>query len=175
MGACKVSAYVTHGVFPKKSWERFNHDNGGMELAIVHIFYSSDDYVVVSVGSLTRGYLLVTWTSISETSMWSGALDVLFLSLTAHFELPCGTCRGCCSWVCSLLDDRLVWKYGEGCQGERTFWDSEPCEFNSCCTLHLRQGMILLMSNVQCEHAGASIRIFIAKMTKFQEIGTFPL
>jgi phosphoribosylpyrophosphate synthetase len=39
MGACKVSAYVTHGVFPKKSWERFNHDNGGMELAIVHIFF----------------------------------------------------------------------------------------------------------------------------------------
>ncbi|XP_071716501.1 ribose-phosphate pyrophosphokinase 4-like [Rutidosis leptorrhynchoides] len=28
-GAKKVSAYVTHGVFPKRSWERFAHDNGG--------------------------------------------------------------------------------------------------------------------------------------------------
>ncbi|KAL5731934.1 ribose phosphate diphosphokinase subunit prs4 [Ranunculus cassubicifolius] len=26
-GAAKVSAYVTHGVFPKKSWERFMHIN----------------------------------------------------------------------------------------------------------------------------------------------------
>lgn len=28
-GAAKVSAYVTHGVFPKKSWERFIHKNNG--------------------------------------------------------------------------------------------------------------------------------------------------
>jgi len=28
MGAAKVSAYVTHGVFPNRSWERFKHDNG---------------------------------------------------------------------------------------------------------------------------------------------------
>ncbi|XP_062009029.1 ribose-phosphate pyrophosphokinase 4 [Rosa rugosa] len=27
-GAAKVSAYVTHGVFPKRSWERFTHKNG---------------------------------------------------------------------------------------------------------------------------------------------------
>lgn len=27
-GAIKVSAYVTHGVFPKKSWERFLHGEG---------------------------------------------------------------------------------------------------------------------------------------------------
>ncbi|KAG9447510.1 hypothetical protein H6P81_013638 [Aristolochia fimbriata] len=26
-GASKVSAYVTHGVFPNKSWERFTHNN----------------------------------------------------------------------------------------------------------------------------------------------------
>lgn len=26
-GAAKVSAYVTHGVFPKRSWERFTHGN----------------------------------------------------------------------------------------------------------------------------------------------------
>ncbi|VFQ75396.1 unnamed protein product [Cuscuta campestris] len=28
-GAAKVSAYVTHGIFPKKTWERFKHDKGG--------------------------------------------------------------------------------------------------------------------------------------------------
>lgn len=27
-GAAKVSAYVTHGVFPKQSWKRFLHKNG---------------------------------------------------------------------------------------------------------------------------------------------------
>jgi hypothetical protein len=26
-GASKVSAYVTQGVFPKRSWECFGHDN----------------------------------------------------------------------------------------------------------------------------------------------------
>ncbi|KAM5580032.1 ribose-phosphate pyrophosphokinase 4 [Rosa sericea] len=30
-GAAKVSAYVTHGVFPKRSWERFTHKNGESE------------------------------------------------------------------------------------------------------------------------------------------------
>lgn len=29
-GATKISAYVTHGIFPNRSWERFEHDNGGM-------------------------------------------------------------------------------------------------------------------------------------------------
>ena len=28
-GAKKISAYVTHGIFPNRSWERFQHDNGG--------------------------------------------------------------------------------------------------------------------------------------------------
>ncbi|KAI4314374.1 hypothetical protein L6164_027288 [Bauhinia variegata] len=28
-GAAKISAYVTHGIFPSKSWERFKRDNGG--------------------------------------------------------------------------------------------------------------------------------------------------
>lgn len=28
-GATKVSAYVTHAVFPKNSWEKFTHKNGG--------------------------------------------------------------------------------------------------------------------------------------------------
>ncbi|CAN0897331.1 Ribose-phosphate pyrophosphokinase 4 [Linum grandiflorum] len=31
-GAAKVSAYVTHGVFPKRSWERFTHKNDGNTL-----------------------------------------------------------------------------------------------------------------------------------------------
>lgn len=30
-GASKVSAYVTHGVFPKRSWERFTNNNEGAE------------------------------------------------------------------------------------------------------------------------------------------------
>lgn len=39
MGACKVSAYVTHGVFPKRSWERFNHDNGeGAAHGFAHVW-----------------------------------------------------------------------------------------------------------------------------------------
>ncbi|KAL4638972.1 hypothetical protein ACB092_03G184400 [Castanea dentata] len=28
-GATKISAYVTHGIFPNRSWERFEQDNGG--------------------------------------------------------------------------------------------------------------------------------------------------
>ncbi|KAE9454641.1 hypothetical protein RHGRI_033395 [Rhododendron griersonianum] len=28
-GAARISAYVTHGIFPNRSWERFEHDNGG--------------------------------------------------------------------------------------------------------------------------------------------------
>ncbi|KAJ8773639.1 hypothetical protein K2173_005885 [Erythroxylum novogranatense] len=28
-GAARVSAYVTHGIFPNRSWQRFNFDNGG--------------------------------------------------------------------------------------------------------------------------------------------------
>jgi len=36
-GAAKVSAYVTHGVFPKRSWERFTHkDNGKGQRVIRH-------------------------------------------------------------------------------------------------------------------------------------------
>jgi phosphoribosylpyrophosphate synthetase len=39
MGAAKVSAYVTHGVFPKRSWERFDHDNGeGPEHGFAHFW-----------------------------------------------------------------------------------------------------------------------------------------
>ncbi|KAL0362524.1 UNVERIFIED_CONTAM: Ribose-phosphate pyrophosphokinase [Sesamum calycinum] len=35
-GAAKVSAYVTHGVFPKRSWERFVHKNEESEKAFAH-------------------------------------------------------------------------------------------------------------------------------------------
>ncbi|EEF34473.1 ribose-phosphate pyrophosphokinase 4 [Ricinus communis] len=28
-GAARISAYVTHGIFPNRSWERFEFDNGG--------------------------------------------------------------------------------------------------------------------------------------------------
>ncbi|KAL5724928.1 ribose phosphate diphosphokinase subunit prs3 [Ranunculus cassubicifolius] len=28
-GASKISAYVTHGIFPNRTWERFQHDDGG--------------------------------------------------------------------------------------------------------------------------------------------------
>ncbi|CAK9221595.1 unnamed protein product [Sphagnum troendelagicum] len=38
-GASKVSAYVTHAVFPKRSWERFEHDNGeGPEHGFAHFW-----------------------------------------------------------------------------------------------------------------------------------------
>ncbi|KAK6134958.1 hypothetical protein DH2020_031295 [Rehmannia glutinosa] len=37
-GAAKVSAYVTHGVFPKKSWERFLHKNDDSEKAFTHFW-----------------------------------------------------------------------------------------------------------------------------------------
>ncbi|KAL6505485.1 ribose phosphate diphosphokinase subunit prs3 [Orobanche hederae] len=36
-GAVKISAYVTHGIFPNKSWERFNHDEGVQITMVVDI------------------------------------------------------------------------------------------------------------------------------------------
>ncbi|KAM0069840.1 putative ribose-phosphate diphosphokinase [Helianthus debilis subsp. tardiflorus] len=33
-GATKVSAYVTHAVFPKNSWKKFVHKNGGKPLPL---------------------------------------------------------------------------------------------------------------------------------------------
>lgn len=45
MGAAKVSAYVTHGVFPKRSWERFDHDNGGGFLFFLLILFPLLCYV----------------------------------------------------------------------------------------------------------------------------------
>ncbi|GMP51862.1 hypothetical protein CsSME_00017923 [Camellia sinensis var. sinensis] len=37
-GAAKVSAYVTHGVFPKHSWERFVHKNEDSEKAFAYFW-----------------------------------------------------------------------------------------------------------------------------------------
>ncbi|KAG8055597.1 hypothetical protein GUJ93_ZPchr0001g32594 [Zizania palustris] len=38
-GAAKVSAYVTHGIFPNKSWEKFQPDNGdGPEHGLSHFW-----------------------------------------------------------------------------------------------------------------------------------------
>ncbi|KAK4387254.1 Ribose-phosphate pyrophosphokinase [Sesamum angolense] len=37
-GAAKVSAYVTHGVFPKKSWQRFLHKSEDSEKAFSHFW-----------------------------------------------------------------------------------------------------------------------------------------
>ncbi|KAK4577954.1 hypothetical protein RGQ29_028187 [Quercus rubra] len=37
-GAAKVSAYVTHGVFPKRSWERFTHKDESSEKAFSYFW-----------------------------------------------------------------------------------------------------------------------------------------
>jgi phosphoribosylpyrophosphate synthetase len=38
-GAAKVSAYVTHGIFPNNSWEKFQADNGeGPEHGLSHFW-----------------------------------------------------------------------------------------------------------------------------------------
>ncbi|PNY10107.1 ribose-phosphate pyrophosphokinase mitochondrial-like [Trifolium pratense] len=41
-GASKISAYVTHGIFPNKSWERFGHDNGGNPESAFTYFWITD-------------------------------------------------------------------------------------------------------------------------------------
>ncbi|KAL7087222.1 hypothetical protein ACP275_13G054600 [Erythranthe tilingii] len=46
-GAAKVSAYVTHGVFPKKSWERFVHKSNESEKAFTHFWISDSCPVTV--------------------------------------------------------------------------------------------------------------------------------
>ncbi|KAI3452688.1 hypothetical protein Pfo_009352 [Paulownia fortunei] len=41
-GASKISAYVTHGIFPNKSWERFKHDEGGNPETGMTYFWITD-------------------------------------------------------------------------------------------------------------------------------------
>ncbi|CAN8286758.1 unnamed protein product [Cochlearia groenlandica] len=51
-GAAKVSAYVTHGVFPKSSWERFTHKNNGLEEAFAYFWITdSCPQTVKSIGN----------------------------------------------------------------------------------------------------------------------------
>lgn len=50
-GAAKVSAYVTHGVFPKKSWERFVHKNDVSVKAFAHFWIS--DSCPLTVNAIT--------------------------------------------------------------------------------------------------------------------------
>jgi hypothetical protein len=37
LGASKVSAFATHGVFPKRSWERFAHNGNGEYLILMPV------------------------------------------------------------------------------------------------------------------------------------------
>ncbi|GAA0145093.1 nucleotide kinase [Lithospermum erythrorhizon] len=41
-GATKISAYVTHGIFPNRSWERFEHDGEGLPSAGMSYFWITD-------------------------------------------------------------------------------------------------------------------------------------
>lgn len=41
-GAAKISAYVTHGIFPNKSWQRFERDNGGNPATGLTYFWITD-------------------------------------------------------------------------------------------------------------------------------------
>ncbi|XP_047269125.1 ribose-phosphate pyrophosphokinase 4 isoform X4 [Capsicum annuum] len=41
-GAQKISAYVTHGIFPNRSWQRFNHDEGGSPENGMSYFWITD-------------------------------------------------------------------------------------------------------------------------------------
>lgn len=41
-GATKISAYVTHGIFPNESWKRFKHDNEGRPESGLSYFWMTD-------------------------------------------------------------------------------------------------------------------------------------
>ncbi|RID61150.1 hypothetical protein BRARA_E00323 [Brassica rapa] len=50
--SAKVSAYVTHGVFPNSSWERFTHKNNGVEEAFAYFWITdSCPQTVKSIGN----------------------------------------------------------------------------------------------------------------------------
>ncbi|XP_021811700.1 ribose-phosphate pyrophosphokinase 4 isoform X2 [Prunus avium] len=50
-GAAKVSAYVTHGVFPKHSWERFTHKDGSEKAFAYFWITDSCPLTVKAVGN----------------------------------------------------------------------------------------------------------------------------
>ncbi|KAJ0590283.1 putative ribose-phosphate diphosphokinase [Helianthus annuus] len=58
-GATKVSAYVTHAVFPKKSWKKFVHKNGGKLLSLT-LFVSFYFTLLMQCFRRTLGTFLVT-------------------------------------------------------------------------------------------------------------------
>ncbi|KAL9271258.1 Ribose-phosphate pyrophosphokinase 4-like protein [Drosera capensis] len=47
IGAKEVSAYVTHAVFPNRSWERFIHRNDGSENPFSHFWFTDSCPVTV--------------------------------------------------------------------------------------------------------------------------------
>lgn len=66
-GASKVSAYVTHSVFPKRSWERFIHKNDGSEKAFTY-FWTTDScpLTVKAIGNRAPFEILSLAGSIAE-------------------------------------------------------------------------------------------------------------
>lgn len=126
MGANKVSAYVTHGVFPNRSWERFVHDNGGtLQRHWLHLFRWLE--------RLTRYYLEIEHL-IPYYKMWLGRF-----SSTGGWVVVGMWCRGRGSWVCSLLVDWLMCEHRQRREGQRTFWGAKSCWFDSCCPSHLEE------------------------------------
>ncbi|XP_021898428.1 ribose-phosphate pyrophosphokinase 4 isoform X2 [Carica papaya] len=66
-GAVKVSAYVTHGVFPKHSWERFMHQNNGSEKAFEYFWITdSCPQTVKAIGNRAPFEVLSLAGSIAE-------------------------------------------------------------------------------------------------------------
>lgn len=66
-GASKVSAYVTHSVFPKRSWERFIHKNDGSEKVFTY-FWTTDScpLTVKAIGNRAPFEILSLAGSIAE-------------------------------------------------------------------------------------------------------------
>ncbi|XP_031090639.1 ribose-phosphate pyrophosphokinase 4 [Ipomoea triloba] len=68
-GAAKVSAYVTHGVFPKRSWERFLHKDGGRSEKAFSHFWITDScpHTVKAIANKAPFEVLSLAGSIAET------------------------------------------------------------------------------------------------------------
>jgi hypothetical protein len=58
-GAAKVSAYVTHGVFPKRSWERFTHKNEGKDLHVIRHTYPDLFLCIFQLNLLTLSHMMI--------------------------------------------------------------------------------------------------------------------
>ncbi|KAL9665040.1 hypothetical protein QQ045_020449 [Rhodiola kirilowii] len=68
-GAAKISAYVTHGIFPNNSWKRFKHDNEGNPANGLTYFWITDScpLTVNSVMSQSPFEILSLGPSIAST------------------------------------------------------------------------------------------------------------